>query len=131
MPRLLRAFVLLWALIAAFGPATTVQLAGWAGMLARALTERPVVEAVSQTFDGRHPCCMCATAAALREADPPAGRAPIPESKKQPVHLMSAEPTAWVAGRSADDGELPRWDALPVMPGVEPAPDDPVPRRRS
>ncbi|MBN8524874.1 MAG: hypothetical protein J0M02_06045 [Planctomycetes bacterium] len=131
MPRLMRACVLLWALIAAFGPATTVQLAGWSGMFVRALAERPVAEAVEQTFDGRHPCCMCTTAAALRRADPPTGRAPVPDSKKQPVHLMSAEPMAWAASRSADDTELPRWEALPARPGVEPVPDDPVPRRRS
>jgi len=127
----IRHLLLVWALIAACGPATVVQVAGWAGMLARGLAERPAAEAVQRTFDGRHPCRMCTTAAALRDTDGPGRRAPAPELRTATVHLALPEPLAWRPPSHDDGSALPGWPIRARRPGVEPAPDDPVPRSRT
>lgn len=123
--------LLAWVAFAALGPATSVQLAGWGGMLARDLSTRSVQDAVQRTFDGKHPCCMCETAAALREDDGPARRGqPNPELRTHLVHLALGDLLRWHAPAARAGERLPGWRPGRPLAGVVPDPDDPVPRFR-
>lgn len=66
-----RALVLLAAIAVVFnGPAGPflVQTVAWATMLAKFYSRTGSVQiAVSQTFDGEHPCCLCEKAKAMVE----------------------------------------------------------------
>jgi hypothetical protein len=46
----------------------TLQTVAWAAMLANNLRYESLTEAVSQTFDGEHPCCMCKAIAAAKKS---------------------------------------------------------------
>ena len=48
---------------------TALQTLAWATMLASNLHTHSVSEAVSATFDGRHPCCMCKAIAAAKKSE--------------------------------------------------------------
>ena len=50
VPLLVLCLGLHWALL---------QTVAWTGMLIRYSQDRPLAEAVSDTFDGQHPCPMC------------------------------------------------------------------------
>jgi hypothetical protein len=45
-----------------------LQAVAWTTMLAANLTTSSFREAVSDTFDGEHPCCLCKTVAAGKKA---------------------------------------------------------------
>ena len=45
-----------------------LQSVAWGTMLAGHLRTQSVTESVSQTFDGRHPCCLCKAIAAAKKA---------------------------------------------------------------
>ncbi len=45
-----------------------LQTVAWATMLANNLRTHSLTEAVSDTFDGEHPCCMCKAIAAAKKA---------------------------------------------------------------
>jgi len=51
------------------GPATLVQEVAWAQMLVNYTLQKGLIRGVVETFDGKHPCKMCAKAAELRESD--------------------------------------------------------------
>jgi hypothetical protein len=56
------------------GPAMMVQEVAWAKMLVTYTREKGLARGVVETFDGNHPCAMCAKAADLRKregGDPP------------------------------------------------------------
>jgi hypothetical protein len=58
--RLLRNFVLLLTLLAVTGGQwVMLQSAAWAGMLVNHLRSQSLTCAMSQTFDGDHPCPLC------------------------------------------------------------------------
>ena len=48
---------------------TALQTVAWAGMLAHNLRAHSVTEAVTDTFDGKHPCCLCRAIAAAKKSD--------------------------------------------------------------
>lgn len=54
------------------GPALLTQEIAWVRMLVTYTAERGLVQGVTETFDGEHPCSMCAQAEKFRqqEADP-------------------------------------------------------------
>lgn len=45
-----------------------LQTVAWTTMLARNLCDDSFSKAVSMTFDGRHPCCLCKAIAAAKKA---------------------------------------------------------------
>lgn len=49
------------------GPAMLTQEVAWAGMLVTYTRDRGLVRGVVETFDGNHPCPMCAKAAKLQK----------------------------------------------------------------
>ena len=58
------------ALIAATGAHWAVlQSVAWTTMLADNLCTHSLAEAVTQTFDGRHPCCLCKAIAAAKKSE--------------------------------------------------------------
>ncbi len=60
MQRLARNFTLLTLLLVLTGGQwMLLQSAAWAGMLVNHLRSQSLATAVSQTFDGEHPCAMC------------------------------------------------------------------------
>ncbi len=46
-----------------------LQTVAWTTMLADNLRTHSVVEAVTRTFDGRHPCCLCQAIAAGKKSE--------------------------------------------------------------
>lgn len=46
-----------------------LQTAAWTSMLASNLRGDSFSEAVSKTFDGKHPCCLCKAIAAAKKAE--------------------------------------------------------------
>jgi hypothetical protein len=50
------------------GPAMVLQQVAWAGMLVSYTQEKGLARGVVDTFDGNHPCGLCAKAQALRES---------------------------------------------------------------
>lgn len=51
------------------GPALLVQEVAWAKMLVSYSQQRGLVRGVVETFDGKHPCQMCAKAEELRKSE--------------------------------------------------------------
>jgi len=48
---------------------TALQTVAWATMLATNLRTHSISEAVCNTFDGKHPCCMCKAIAAGKKSE--------------------------------------------------------------
>lgn len=46
-----------------------LQTVAWTGMLASNLRGNDFSQAVSKTFDGRHPCCLCKAIAAAQKSE--------------------------------------------------------------
>jgi hypothetical protein len=46
-----------------------LQTVAWTTMLANNLRTQSVSEAVSKTFDGEHPCCLCKAIAAAKKSE--------------------------------------------------------------
>lgn len=46
-----------------------LQTVAWAAMLARHLRSESISQAVCQTFDGRHPCCLCKAIATAKKSE--------------------------------------------------------------
>lgn len=62
--------ILIVALLAATGAHWAVlQSVAWTAMLANNLQEQSLTLAVSQTFDGEHPCCLCKAIAAGKKSE--------------------------------------------------------------
>jgi hypothetical protein len=57
------------ALVAMTGaPWAALQSVAWTTMLADNLRAHSLAEAVKQTFDGQHPCCLCKAIAAAKKS---------------------------------------------------------------
>jgi hypothetical protein len=63
------------------GPAMLVQEVAWAKMLVSYTQQRGLLRGVVDTFDGKHPCKMCAQAEAIRKS----------EGKGDPQHPQSGK----------------------------------------
>jgi hypothetical protein len=46
-----------------------LQTVAWTTMLADNLQSAPLQEALTKTFDGKHPCCLCKAIAARKESE--------------------------------------------------------------
>lgn len=68
-----------------------LQTVAWTAMLADNLRTHSVAEAVSRTFDGRHPCCLCKAIAAGKNSErksefaPPVSNFEFPPLPDTPV----------------------------------------------
>jgi hypothetical protein len=62
-------FLVVVALITTTGLHWAVlQSVAWTTMLANNLRTQSLAEAVTRTFDGKHPCCLCKTIAAAKKS---------------------------------------------------------------
>ena len=64
----LRQFVVICLILLMQGPAMLVQEVGWVRMLVTYTQERGLKRGVIETFDGKHPCKLCAKAAQIRKS---------------------------------------------------------------
>jgi hypothetical protein len=64
------------------GPAIMVQEVAWAKMLVSYTQQRGLVRGVVETFDGKHPCKMCAKAEQLRKSEGKGDPMNQPQEKK-------------------------------------------------
>ena len=63
-------FFVIAALVAMTGAHwAALQTLAWTTMLANNLRTQSISEAVSQTFDGEHPCCLCKAIAAGKKSE--------------------------------------------------------------
>jgi hypothetical protein len=63
-------FLVVVALVVTVGAQWTVlQTVAWATMLANDLRTQSMIEAMTHTFDGKHPCCLCKAIAAGRKSE--------------------------------------------------------------
>lgn len=58
--------MLLWATDARW---TVLQSVAWASMVIRYSEHMPLSQALADTFDGQHPCCLCKAIAAARRSE--------------------------------------------------------------
>jgi hypothetical protein len=92
------------------GPAMLVQEVAWAKMLVSYTQERGLKRGVIETFDGNHPCELCAKASQLREE----------ENRKDPAEKPGESQRFRLAWAEMIPSE---WLKLPVFSGREiPAP---------
>ncbi len=62
-------FLVVVALVTTIGLQWAVlQSVAWTTMLANNLRTQSLAEAVTHTFDGKHPCCLCKTIAAAKKS---------------------------------------------------------------
>ena len=63
-------FLVIVALVVTVGAQWTVlQTVAWATMLVNNLRTQSVIEAMTHTFDGKHPCCLCKAIAAAKKSE--------------------------------------------------------------
>lgn len=112
--KLAGAWLCLLALLMTLGTHWYVlQSIAWARMLATYSRSAPLREAVTQTFDGQHPCSLCLTIQAGRDRE---------EREQQNDPSLKSEPRAdWWFERALVLPQLP-WvradDAVPFVPGL-------------
>ncbi|MGH7953203.1 MAG: hypothetical protein ACREFE_14985, partial [Limisphaerales bacterium] len=61
---------LIIALLAAMSAHWTLQSVAWTTMLADNLHHGSFAQAITRTFDGKHPCCLCKAIAAEKKSAP-------------------------------------------------------------
>ena len=125
----LRQFAVLCLILLMQGPALLVQEVAWAKMLVTYTQERGLKRGVLETFDGKHPCKMCAKAAELRknegQGDPrnhqqekkslrlswgemvPAKWLDVPQDSATDVVTISAAESSGIPGRGKESPTLP------------------------
>jgi len=94
------------------GPAMLLQEVAWVKMLVDYTAERGFARGVMETFDGNHPCELCAKAEALREGegnDDPTER--IPDSRGR---LVWSEMIPCAGVRLPAAGELKSLGSKPA-----------------
>jgi hypothetical protein len=64
---ILRKLLAIALVVAMQGPAMLIQEVAWVKMLISYTQERGLAQGVIQTFDGNHPCALCAKAAEIRQ----------------------------------------------------------------
>ena len=86
------------ALIASTGAHwAALQSVAWTTMLADNLRTHSLAEAVTQTFDGRHPCCLCKAIAAAKKSEKKSEftlqtqKLEFPPMKKNPVLIAPSD----------------------------------------
>lgn len=107
------AFVAFFGLFLALGSMDSLQLVAWTGMLMNFSKTESFQEAVSKTFDGEHPCQLCATLAEARKSPEPTPGAPVEkrENKLQRVDLFQPSAIGLADRRAFDVFEEPRGTA--------------------
>ncbi|MDE3098691.1 MAG: hypothetical protein KGJ88_04400 [Verrucomicrobiota bacterium] len=66
--RLGNVFLILALLFFTGGEWIVLQSVAWMGMVVSYSERAPLKEALTQTFDGRHPCCLCKAIAAAEKS---------------------------------------------------------------
>jgi hypothetical protein len=112
--RLYKLFVIVPLALSLGTPWALLQSVAWVGMLVNYYRQTTLAQAVSMTFDGKHPCRLCQ---AIQE-----GKAQEREKKKD--GLESAKELKLVLAQG------PCLLTHPPMPGVAAAPDTFPPSRR-
>jgi hypothetical protein len=86
-----------------------LQSVAWTTMLANNLRTQSLTEAVTRTFDGKHPCCLCKTIAAAQKSGKKtefALQIPKIEFPPSPENLVLAAPSRFqllpLTNRSAE-----------------------------
>jgi hypothetical protein len=125
----LRQFAVICLILLMQGPAMLVQEVAWAKMLVTYTQERGWKRGLIETFDGKHPCKLCAKAAQIRkspEKQDPAERLPgtapirlswtemvpaalisLPRAKVREISIPVDRYVAGPPGRGADSPESP------------------------
>lgn len=63
-------FLVIVALVVTMGAQwTALQTVAWATMLMNNLHTQSMIEAMTHTFDGKHPCCLCKAIAAAKKSE--------------------------------------------------------------
>lgn len=104
-----------------------IQSAAWAGMLVSYSMEKgSVVQAVSETFDGEHPCALCKLAKKTESTPADDKQAPKMEHDLK-LHLIAEASTAIVFSAPPPPDFPVRAEARPHV--LSHTPDTPPPRR--
>jgi hypothetical protein len=121
----LRRIAVLCLILMMQGPAMMMQEVAWVKMLVTYTQDRGLKRGVIETFDGEHPCQLCAKAAEMREKEnrqEPADR-PLPSMKRLSWAEMvpsavivlrhaagreiSYQTPVWIAGGSGKEADAP------------------------
>ena len=115
-----RHVLLIVALLAATGVHwTLLQAVAWSNMLAQNLETDSILEALTKTFDGKHPCLICKQIAAAKKSEKKAKFPPI-NRKMNIIHapsqfVFAAPMVFWLQYQWCANA-----DALPRTPPVPP-----------
>lgn len=116
------------------GPAMMMQEVAWVKMLVTYTQDRGLKRAVIETFDGNHPCKLCAKAAEMREKENQREPADRPLASMKRLSWAEMVPAAVIVLRHAAGREIfyqtPDWLAGGVGKGTD-APASPPPEERA
>lgn len=108
------------------GPALLVQEVAWVRMLVTYSQQRGLKRGVVETFDGKHPCPLCAKAASIRKQErqtPPAEQAPVARrlllswGEMQPCPVLRAPPSPEEHGSIS---RVPPWESSDLGRAADP-----------
>jgi hypothetical protein len=103
---------------------TLLQTIAWTGMIVSYSRDASLSEAVSKTFDGQHPCCMCKV---IKQARAEERQQQKQESKPDNKTKLALPETAFRLISPASESELPSVDQWATARNYEP----PKPRPRA
>ena len=103
---------------------TLLQTIAWTGMLVSYSRNTSLTEAVSKTFDGQHPCCMCKAIKAGREAE----REQAPEKSAPDAKIKCVLPAAVTFLYMPITSELPQALSASTPASHQTEPQTPPPR---
>ncbi len=130
----LRRIAVLCLILMMQGPAMMMQEVAWVKMLVTYTQDRGLKRAVIETFDGEHPCELCAKAAEIREKENKQEPADRPLASIKRLSWAEMVPPAIIVLRHAAGREIscqvPVW--IVGGPGKETdAPASPPPESRA
>ena len=124
-------FLLLGCLHLIGGPYCLVQVYAWANMLVSYSQEGSLSQAVTDTFSGEKPCCLCKDIAAAKESDPGSGQEKAPLAQQSAKLFQDLFPPSHPALRDPFSTPFPHPGFAPVAQSASPptcGPPSPPPR---
>ncbi len=101
-----------------------LQTVAWTGMLVSYSRDGSFTEAVSKTFDGAHPCCLCKAIKSGRQAEQKQSKEQLPSDAK----IKCVLPVALVCFYDPATTEAPLTIVVLAPPSHQTEPQTPPPR---
>ncbi len=116
-------FLIVALLVLTGGQWAALQSVAWIGMVASYSEHAPLAEALSKTFDGKHPCCLCKAIDAAKKSEkkseiaPPSQKVEFPPLRAGFV-LIAPPPFEFLSGADAFAQSFPQEPPTPPPRGI-------------